>query len=372
MTRTAFVVACTLLSWLLGAQAQEARTNAGKEVAERRLGGDHFIAGSGVRVDAPVAGDLIAAGGNVDVDERVDGDALLAGGNVRVTGAVGDALYAGGGQMTIDGSIANNARIAGGRVELGPRAVIGGNLSVAGGQVSVHGEVKGYVQAAGGNVYINGAVGGDVVAAGSQVELGPHARIAGELRYASPEELRRDPAAQVAGGIQRMQVDIGRQREYKEFRVSGWIWTAGLMVLAAVLVVAAPTFTARVADTLQTRIGWSLLIGFIALVCVPVAIVVLLVTIIGIPVALLTLVLYLALLLAGYVVTGIGLGDWVLKRWRGATVSTGWRAVAAILAVLVIALLGRLPFIGGLIVFAVLLVGLGALVMQLRPAKVTA
>src|SRR5574340_865120 len=372
MARSAFVVACILLSALSGAQAEEGKTNAGKEVVERRLGADRFIAGSAVRVSAPVAGDLIAAGGNVDVDDRVDGDALLSGGNLRVTGAVGDALYAGAGQMTISGSIAHNARIAGGRVEVDPRAVIGGNLSVAGGQVGMAGEVRGYVQAAGGNIYINGPVGGDVVAAGGQVELGPRARIAGELRYASREELRRDPAAQVADGIKRMQADIGWRREQREIRGAGWIWTAGLMVLAAVLVMAAPAFTARVAGTVQTRIGWSLLIGFIALVCVPVVIVLLLVTIIGIPVALLTLVLYLALLLAGYAVTGIGLGDWVLKRWRGAAVSTGWRALAALLAVLVIALLGRLPFIGGLIVFAALLAGLGALVMQLRPAQAAA
>lgn len=367
MTKTAFVVVCILLSSLLGAQAKEATANADKEVAEARLGADHFIAGSWVRADAPVAGDLIAAGGNVDVGARVDGDAVVAGGKVRVNGALGNALYAGAGELTIDGTVANNARIAGGRVELGPRANVGGNLSVAGGQVGLLGEVKGYVQAAGGKIYINGPVGGDVVAAGGQVELGPQARIAGALRYASREELRRDPAAQVAGGVERMPVEFGRQGEV--LRGAGWVWTAGLMLLAAVLVAAAPAFIARVTRTLQTRIGWSLLIGFIALVCVPVAIVVLLVTIIGIPVALLTLALHLALLLAGYVVTGIGVGDWVLKRWRGATVSTGWRVMAAILAVLVIALLGRIPFIGGLIVFAVLLAGLGALVMQLRPAR---
>jgi hypothetical protein len=145
------------------------------------------------------------------------------------------------------------------------------------------------------------------------------------------------------------------------------VWSLGLMLIAAVLVAAMPSVSRQVADTWRTRTAMSLLLGFIAFVCIPVAALILLITIVGIPLALASVALYLALLLAGYVFTGISVGDWALARLKPDRVgSVGWRAAAAALGMLSVSLLGRLPFIGALIVFAALLVGLGALVMQVR------
>jgi hypothetical protein len=122
-----------------------------------------------------------------------------------------------------------------------------------------------------------------------------------------------------------------------------------------------------VARTLTTRWAWSLLLGFIALVCIPVAALILMFTLIGVPLALLLIALYLALLLVGYVSTGIGLGAWALARIRSErTEATWWRIGFAVLGVLAISLLGRLPYVGGLVVFAGLLIGLGALLLQVR------
>jgi cytoskeletal protein CcmA (bactofilin family) len=376
MLRHLLLVVCTALPASGIAQSESPAPNpaARAAMAERVQGDDHFVAGGSIRVVQPVAGDLIAAGGTVDVDATVNGDAVVAGGTVRITGAVGDSLYAGGGQLTLEGPVGRNARIGGGRVEIRPKASIAGGVSVGGGEVRVDGVVKGYVQAAGGRVWINGPVGGDVVATGGVVELGPDARIAGKLRYGSRSELQRDPAAQVAGGVERVSIEIPAGRAQRSVdRGGGFVWTAGLMLIAALLVGALPAFTTRVATTLHTRIGMSFLLGFVALACVPVAVLILLITLIGIPLALLTLVLYFALLITGYVMTGIGIGDWVLGRYRAADASrTGWRIGAAVITVLVIAVLARIPFVGGVITLAALLAGVGALVMQARRASAAA
>jgi hypothetical protein len=271
--------------------------------------------------------------------------------------------------VTVDGTVGRNARVCGGRVEIGPKADIAGGVSIAGGEVHLEGAVKRYVQIAGGQVRIDGTVGGDVVVTSGSLELGPNARIGGKLRYRSREELQRDPAAQVAGGVERAgksaQAIVHAER--RVHRAAGFVWTVGLIVAAAVLVAALPGFTTRVAATLRSRAAMSLLIGFIALVCIPVLAIVLFVTLVGIPLALLTLAAYAALLLLGHVVTGIGLGDWALARFRaGDAARTGWRIGAAIVALLAIAILARIPFLGGLVTFLVLIAGVGALLMQAR------
>jgi hypothetical protein len=111
----------------------------------------------------------------------------------------------------------------------------------------------------------------------------------------------------------------------------------------------------------------SLLLGFIALACIPVAALILMFTLIGVPLALLVIALYLALLLVGYVSTGIGLGAWALAKLKSDRAEAKWwRIGAAVLGVLAISLLGRLPYVGVLVVLAGLLIGLGAVLLQVR------
>lgn len=100
--------------------------------------------------------------------------------------------------------------------------------------------------------------------------------------------------------------------------------------------------TESVSTAVRTRWALSMPPGFIGLVCTPVAALFLLFTLIGIPLALVTVALYLALLLLVYVTAGIATGVIALQRWAPArTAQTWWRVAAAAL-------------------------GMGALLMQLR------
>ena len=140
-----------------------------------------------------------------------------------------------------------------------------------------------------------------------------------------------------------------------------------MMLLAVALGAAMPATARRVAQTWRERLGWSLLWGFVTLVCVPLAAVLVAVTVIGIPVALLVLLAYGAALLAGYAVSGLALGQWVLGRWRAADAERpAWRLGATAAGVLIVAFLGSLPYVGGLFALLAVCIGLGALVQLLR------
>lgn len=355
--------------FLLSGAAVAADAPTGDRI-DHEAGGDRFSAGGSVSVSAPVAADLLAAGGTVEIDTRVGGDVLALGGNVRIKGDVESGVFAGGGQMLLNAQVKRSVRLAGGQVEIGPKAQLGGNLSIAGGQVRIEGPVFGYIQVAGGDITLDAPVGGDVWATGGRLSLGPNARVGGKLHYASGGELQQDPAAIIKGGIERVDLEAGWPRAHKEPRhsaVTGWVWIAGLMVLAAVLVVVAPAFTGRAAEALKRRPWFALLIGFIVLVCVPVGAVILLATVIGIPLALLVLLAYPILLLVGYELTAIGISDLAMQRFAADRAkSTAWRAGAAAAAVFLVALVTRVPVLGGLLAFLALLIGLGALVLQWR------
>jgi cytoskeletal protein CcmA (bactofilin family) len=340
------------------------------------MGADVFIGGGSVTVRDPAGGDLFAAGGTVDVDAAVGGDAVAAGGKVRIGADVGQSVYAAGGQVNVNGKVGRNLRVAGGQVELGPQADVSGNVSAAGGQVRLYGAVRGHVQAAGGRLLIDAPVGGDVLATSGHVELGPHARIAGKLRYRSREALHQDPAAQVSGGIEQLGAAWGGDPASRPappparsqgMAAIGWVWTAGLVVLAAVWLALAPGVSARLSRALRERTGLSVLLGFVWLVCVPVLALLLLLTIIGIPLALFVAALYLAVLPLAYVAAAVGLGDWALTRWQAARAAGwGWRVGAAALALALLNALGHVPWLGALLGLAVLLAGLGAMLLLWR------
>jgi cytoskeletal protein CcmA (bactofilin family) len=339
---------------------------------------DHFVFGGTLRIEQPVAGDLIAAGGNIDVESAVSGDAVLAGGNLRLAGPVGQNVYAAGGRLAIDAAVGRNLRVAGGQVELGPKSSVAGNVTVGGGQVQLRGAVKGTLRVSGGRVTLDAPVDGDVVATAGQLKLGPNARIGGALRWRSGEDLDRDPAAQIAGTVERLPMPVRRDGDMQPGpqRVrggAGWLWTLGLMLLATVMVAATPLASRRMAQVWHERFGWSVLWGFIALVCVPVAALILLVSVIGMPLGLLVMLLYGALLIAGYAASGVALGQWALARWRPpAAERIGWRIAAGLAALAVLALLGRLPWIGGLVALVAMLAGIGALLQLLLQPKAAA
>lgn len=354
----------------LAASATLAWGAGGEETVEAAMGGDRFLAGGTVTRTQPVGGDLIAAGGTLELDAPVSGDALAAGGNVRVGGSVSQNLYAAGGRVNIDGAVARNARIAGGKVHIGSGSAITGNLTVAGGTVAIEGTVGGYVQASGGDITIDGPVQGDVAVNGGRLSLGPRAKIGGNLSYRSGEEVVLDPAAVVTGRIERLNAPPAATSVSSPHTVSfhgGWIWSAGLLVLAALFAAAVPPASMRVSEEARTHPGSALLFGFIALVCIPAAVLILLITVIGIPLAMVVLLAYVILLVVGYVATAVAAGDAAVKRWRPADAErSSWRVLAAVAAMLILTLLGRIPIAGSVVVFFATLLGLGALVMAMR------
>jgi cytoskeletal protein CcmA (bactofilin family) len=362
----------TLLGLLCCLVALSAGTTVRAEdegTVERDFGSDRFAAGGTLLIKLAVDGDLIAAGGRLDVNTTVGGDALLAGGNVITNKKISQNLYAAGGRLQINDAIGRNARVAGGQIEFSPNSDIAGNLSAVGGQITLNGKVKGLVQAAGGRVKIDSSIGGDVRVTAGQLELGPNARIAGKLLYASREPLKRDPAAQVQGEMKTFEPAGGwpvpENVEHNMGRRGGWTWTIGLLIVALAFTLLLPDFHVSLADQQRSDVAKRFLVGFITLVCVPAAALLFLITIIGVPLGLLTMLLYFLLLVLGYVSTGITVGQWGRQRIKPDSInSTVWNVGSAVIGVLLVSLLARIPWLGGWVALAALLFGLGALVTR--------
>ncbi len=316
----------------------------------------------------------LALAGGAAAAEPDTGPSIRIGGDVEVSRPVDGPLHALGGDVTIDAPVNGDVRMAGGDVRIGPTATIAGDVALAGGDVTLEGPIHGNLRAAGGHVRIDGPVTGDASIAAGTLELGPAARIQGKLRFHGGE-LHRDPGAQVIGGIEH-NPDHWRLHERTVFqrRLHGWIWTAALMLLAALIAAALPDASRRLTQELRERPWITPLLGLVALASIPIAAVLFVITIIGIPIAVLALLGYAALLLVAYVWVAVVVGGMLLDRVGPETAArTAWRVAAAVLATLALAILVRVPFVGGLVELAALAAGVGMIVAVLfrenRPAQ---
>jgi cytoskeletal protein CcmA (bactofilin family) len=358
------LLAACALALPLVAPAQPAAA----EAREFEFGQDYFAAGEQLDVTRPAPGDVLAAGNRVTVHSDVHGDVLAAAGELRLAGPVQQDVLAAGREVVVTGMIAGNARAAGATLRLLREGRIGRNATLAGSELELQGAVDGYLLAVGRRIYLNGTVGGDAQLVGDDIELGPDARITGSLRYRSRNELKRAPSAVVGGTVEHLPWTGPEKKSAHRFPFAGrLIWSAGLGVLAALLLATVPAFAQGTSTTLRTRFGWSLLTGFIVLVCMPVAAIIALITVVGIPAGLVALLAYPVLLLFGYLYAGMALGDFALARFRPARAQLlGGRIAAAVLALLALAVLTRIPVVGGLIGLLAMLAGVGALLLQLR------
>lgn len=254
---------------------------------------------------------------------------------------------------------AHAAFLAGGTVDI--TEPVAESLFVAGGTVKVSAPVAGKLRVAGGHVTIDAPVEGNVAVSAGSLDLGPNARIGGDLTFRGGH-LERDPGAQVAGHV----VQSHGSRSWRGSR-AGWVmgalWTMGLMLLAAIIAGALPGATRRMQEELATRPWLASLLGIVALICIPIAAVVVMITIIGIPLGLLALVGYVALVIVGYVSAAVVVSGLLLDRYKSeAAQRTAWRVGAAGLAMLVISSLAHVPFVGGFVALAALILGVGVIV----------
>ena len=336
-----------------------------------------------------IAGHLFAAGGSYSVNESPANDAFVAGGRVLIGGNYGEDLFAAGGDVDFGGSVAGDAMIGGGTIDLQAaiggdlfasggairqraESTVGGSAFLAGGSVDVDGAIAGDLRVGTNRFVLNGRVGGDVEVGADHIAIGPGASIGGALRYRSGNEPTISSGASIAGGIEALAVERegardGRARVRASIGVGGLGSIVALTVLAALLHLVVPGVLAAAADGIGERplpnFGW----GIATVLAAPLAGVVLLLTLIGIPVAVL-LWLFLALLLVAATVVA---AYWVglrVRSFTGAKLEDPefWgRTLWTLAGFVVLAMVRWVPWVGDLAVAVLYAVALGAVLTAL-------
>lgn len=306
--------------------------------SEVRAGGSITV-GADERVD-----DLTVMGGTVAIHGTVDGDVTVMGGNVIITGTVTGDVEVVAGNLYVDGPIGGSASVIGGNVEFGEAAAVGASVSAVAGTVSVA-----------------GAIDGDLRAVSGSVTLLDGSSVGGDVRYTG--ELDQRQGATVHGAIDREPYrplpPIDGVTAPAPWIVSVYLFMVNFL-LGAIILLAAPAGVRTVADTARSGPVISLVAGIFLLLAIPVALVLVAITIIGLPLALLGFLLFGLTVWIALIVGRYAVGAWLLSLVGR---DNRWAALAIGLAL--VGFLAWLPYVGRAISAVVTLIGLGAMTVAL-------
>lgn len=310
---------------------------------------DYFAAGNSVSLEGTVNGDAYLAGGNIIVNGTINGDLLATGGNIEIRGTVTGDIRTAGGNININGPVGRNVSAAGGNISFSPDADVSGNLALAGGQVTLRGKT-----------------GGDVNAAVGNLSLSPQAAVNGDLTYLSSNRASIPPEATVSGQITQYtpQEPPGPEEAAKGLAAIFTFYKIASFILAAIigllLLRFLPVFFEKTTEIVLKKPWQSLGIGFLTIIVFPFLFILLLITVIGIPVAFVLAFILAILLYLAKIFVAFAIGQLVLRLFNRNAGKT-W---VFLLGLLIYYLVGLIPVIDWLISIIAGLIGLGAILIS--------
>ncbi len=328
---------------------------------------DLYLFTQNLHIFGTVDGDIFVWTREARVDGNVTGDLNIGAETVRITGEIEDDLRVGCKDLYIDGTVGGHVLAGCANIYIGEDAVIEGDLVLGCGVTNIDGEVRGSAAVATGVFSMDGTIAGNAeIRTDGGVNLGPDAHIGGDLRYEGPYEVDIAPGT-VAGSVRYTRMspdeDIEGLKEGLSSLSVVWHFLGFLAAIIAGTIIVALTkkHAITTAEIIRTKPLKSLGIGFIAYICIPIVLLILLVMIITIP---LMLVVFLAYLIALYVAkfyVAIWLGNLILRRGGRTDVSP---IPSFLLGILLIYLVTWIPVVGTLIGIVVIFFGLGALLQR--------
>ncbi len=321
--------------------------------------GDFYGIGSTVALSGTVTGDAHVVGGTVTINGEITQDLFALGGTVNISAPVNDDVRIISGDVTISAPVSGSVVVLAGRLNILSSATIGGDVLVYGGDVTIEAEVAGKVLGNAERIRIDGVVKGGVDVTSPFLTLGEQADIIGDVRYVSQSELSRATGAVVTGSVTKNDI-LEETSMSTELRAAVMMFLISLFATLSLYLL----FRRRVevlAESAVTRVGFRALIGFTTLLVVPIAVMILLVSMLGIVVGLIGGITFMLMLLVTLSLMSVVAGSFLaLVVTKKPTVNIVTILAGAVVTQVMI----FVPIVGPAILLVIFFITMGTIVLR--------
>ncbi len=361
------VIIILLLLVVIPLDAEAAEISSGDVLtveAAEIIDDDLYYFGDTVIINGTVLGDAIIFCREATIDGKVEGSLLVFAETIRINGEIVGSARGGANSVIFQGSTERDLMMAANTISFS--GVVGNDLFVGASSADLTGVVGRDIRASMNRLTVDGPVGGDLKAYVNELIFGSSAIVDGKVTYTSENEAVVSSGAVISGTLDRL--DPPSETVLASPGRTVWSFIRPILSLLAVTVVMTllfPVLTSGTALTIKNKPGKSIGYGALVIFVTPIAALLLLITVVGIPIGFLSMLLYIVLIYLTRIFTGFFLADIVFERFNK-NVHPVW---TGLVGVFVLALLIKIPYLGWLIHITAVLFAAGALIIYLAEEK---
>jgi cytoskeletal protein CcmA (bactofilin family) len=256
----------------------------------------YYWSGENLDIEGHFLNDVIVAGNNITIDGLVEGDIIAVGNYITINGQVKGNVRIAGNYLIVDAQVQKNVTAFGNSIIVGKDSIIEKDATIFGNQITIDGQIKG-------------------------------------------ETIKQDSTTQP-------KKEEKKENAFTKYtELSYWIFLlirlSWLLICGIVLMAVVKKWIIKTIDKMYCCPGKNLLWGLLAFFLIPVAIIAVCLTIIGMPLGLIALILYIIILYLSAIFIGYAIGKKILPNVK----SPIW---PMILGTTIFILIDSLPVIGSI------------------------
>ncbi|MDO8260238.1 MAG: polymer-forming cytoskeletal protein [Candidatus Magasanikbacteria bacterium] len=336
-----------------------------------------YSSSQNLNIDGKIDGDLVCVSSNLTINGEINGDLICAAENITINGKVNGNVRIIGENIVINGQIAKNLNVAGTNFTLNESGEIGKDLLLVNKFSTIKGKIGTDLHGLCQEIVIAGTVGRNVflrffnetpLNSEKLITVANNGVINGSLNYSASSLGTIAQNAVIKDGIHHSPIDPKMKKEWQRASSMGNLFS--LFAALVMSLVLTSLWGKKVKDFgvgLMHKPGRSIGIGAAIMFATPLVCILLMITLIGIPLALIIFALWLIALYISKILVAIMIGQKLLKKLSpGKTVAFSW---VMILGIIVAWMLFSIPVIGWFLALIATWWGLGNMFFEIKEEK---
>jgi hypothetical protein len=362
ITLSLSLVILSALAFVGVANAQSFKTgNTITVAANETIEGMLFAGGSNIDIAGIVNGDVYCGGQTITISGTVNGDVICAGQTITINGTVGGSVRLAGQSVSLGGTIGNSATVGTQNLTIDSNGVIGRDLLGGSQNITINGQVKRDVVAGSNSLTVNGKINRNIKGGLETLTVGSVGSIGGNVDYIGTSDPNVISGGKIVGTITRTAPKTQPKATIYApmvFTIGWFIYSFIAMIVLALVLVSLLPRAFQESSSIALKTPWqTAFVGFGAIILTPALIVILLITVLGIPLAILiSLIWFIVMILSGPF-AGYMLGRLIMRDSKQPV----WIILTG---VSILAITYFIPIIGFITMLTAYIFGTGMILMQ--------
>lgn len=334
-----------------------------EEVAE----GNVYASCSQMDIEGTVIGDVIALCKKINISGKINGDLIAFGEEVNISGEITGSVRTAGTSLKIAGHVGRNISAFASEFLLEKNSLVGIDVLLATVNTTVDGSISGNLHGVVSSVKINGKIGKNVDlkiddSLDGGVLLEKEAVINGDLNYSSAKEILIESPSSVLGKINYKKIeshktsaiDITSKIIYRVF---------SLLLIGLIIFSLRKNIFTTISKDMEKNLGKNVLFGLGFFFLTPLITFLFAITLIGLPLAIILLMIYLIISVLAIIFISFVGGDLLLKK----IIKKPFNSFLSLtLGLTIFSVLSIIPLFSFLLICLVIIIGSGAIILKIK------